>query len=295
MELLVTLHKKENFDELCKLDISGIIFGSLFAHGFELSLEDMVRINEKCEQLGLKRFVSINSLIGESDLEKLDAYIDLLKGLNVDGIYFSDFAVASKAYEKDIQDKLIYDPYNLNTNIKDISFFNDYNIPCVLARELTLEEITQICRSNPFMIDIQIFGYLRMSESKRKYISNYYRNFNINEDPTNKKDFTIREQSRDYRLPILEDDNGTCVYTDYVFAMFDELKDISKYIKHAIIDDLFIDFSLINEYVRYLPTINEENLPIIKDSLKEKYPNITLSNGYLFQKTTDTKVNDDKD
>ena len=47
MELLVTLHKKENFKEICKLDVAGVIFGSLFSHGYHLTLEELVEIIER--------------------------------------------------------------------------------------------------------------------------------------------------------------------------------------------------------------------------------------------------------
>ena len=290
MELLVTLHKMENLKEISKLDIQGVIFGSLFAHGYKLSLEDMVEVNNMCLKYNLKRYVSMNSLIDEDGLKKLDAYMDLLKELDVDGIYFSDFAILNKAYAKDMQKKLIYDPYNLNTNQKDVGFFAEYNIPCVLAREITLDEVVDIIKIHPFMCDMQIFGHLRMSESKRKYISNYFRNFNINENPEGKETYRLKEENRDYRMPIMEDEYGTCVYTDYVFAMFSELEKVSKYINHAIIDDLFLDSEVINEYIRNLPKIDNSTVEVIKESMEAKYPELTLSNGYLFQKTTDVKV-----
>lgn len=295
MELLVTLHKKENFKELSKLDITGVIFGSLFSHGYQMTLEEMVDINDQCLKYNFKRYVSINSLIQENDLDQLDAYIDLLKELDVDGIYFSDFAVANKAYAKDIQNKLIYDPYNLNTNEKDIAFFGEYDIPSVLSRELTFEELKEIVKSRPFLCDIQIFGHLRMSESKREYISNYFRNFNINENPKGKGTYSIKEQTRDYKMPIMEDKYGTCVYTDYVYAMFTELQELSKYINHAIIDDIFVTTELVNEYVRNLEKVNNENIDIIKESIKKNHPDINITSGYLYQKTTDVKVKDEQD
>lgn len=294
MELLVTLHKIENLNEITKLDIAGVIFGSLFSHGYKMSLEEMVEVNNTCLKYNLKRFVSLNALIKEDDLEKLDAYMDLLKELDVDGIYFNDFAILNKAYAKDMQKKLIYDPYNLNTNQKDISFFAEYNIPCVLARELTLDEIEEIIKAYPFMCDMQIFGHLRMSESKRKYISNYFKNFNINENPNGKETYRIKEEKREYKMPIMEDEYGTCVYTDYVFAMFSELSRVSKYLNHAIIDDLFLDSELINEYVRNIPKIDNMTVDVIKDSMLSKHPLLSFSSGYLFQKTTDTKVKDEK-
>ena len=295
MDLLVTLHKWENFTEICKLDVAGVIFGSSFAHGYQLSLEELVYINDQCRKNNFKRYIAINSLIQETDLEQLDAYLDLLKELDVDGIYFSDFAVANKAYEKDMQDKLIYDPYNLNTNGKDIAFFSEYDIPSVLSRELTLDEIKEIVTSRPFLCDIQIFGHLRIAESKREYISNYFRKFNINENPKNKETFTIKEQSRDYKMPIMEDEYGTCVYTDYIYAMFTELAEISKYINRAIIDDIFVEPEFINEYVRNLEKVNSENVEIIKDSIKKNNPNITLTSGYLYQKTANVKEKDEQD
>lgn len=294
MEILVTLHKKENFPEVCKLDVAGVIFGSLFAHGYQMSVEEMVDVNDLCVKYHLKRYVSINSLISEKDRDQLDAYMDLLIKLNVDGIYFSDFAVANKAYEKNIHDKLIYDPYNLNTNRKDIAFFAEYNVPTVLSRELTLEEILGIIKAHPYTTDIQIFGHLRIAESKREFITNYFRNFNINENPKKKENYSIQEQTREYRMPIMEDENGTCIYTDYVFAMFDELQEVSKYVVHAIIDDIFVSPELINEYSRNLSIVNKDNVEIIKEALKTNHPDVEISSGYLFQKTTDIKVNDEQ-
>ena len=295
MELLITLHKKENFKEICKLNISGVIFGSSFSHGYQLTLEELVDINDKCLKSNFKRYISINSLIQEKDLEQLDAYLDLVKELDVDGIYFSDFAVANKAYEKDMQDKLIYDPYNLNTNGKDIAFFGEYDIPSVLSRELTLDEIKEIVTSRPFLCDIQIFGHLRIAESKREYISNYYRNFNINENPKDKETFTIKEQTRDYKMPIMEDRYGTCIYTDYIYAMFTELAEISKYINRAIVDDIFVEPELVNDYVRALEKVNDENIDILKDSINKNHPNVSLTSGYLFQKTVNVKEKDEQD
>lgn len=293
MELLVTLHKKENFETLRKLDITGVVFGSEFAYGYDLSLDDLVIYSDKCLSFKLKRYISLNTTIQQNDLEKLDAYMDLIKELDFDGIYFSDFAVASKAFEKDLQDKLIYDPNSLVNNIHDIGFMADYNIPCVLARELTKEELEHICKLEPFKVDMQIFGHLRMSESKRYFITNYFRNFNINENPRNKKTYTLKEDNRDYRLPIYEDENGTCVYTDYVFALYGELTFFAKYLKRAIIDDLFLDFDVVVDYIRNIPNLSKETGDVIKESMKNKFPRYDFSTGYLFQKTTDTKVEDE--
>ena len=96
-------------------------------------------------------------------------------------------------------------------------------------------------------------------------------------------------------MPIMEDEYGTCIYTDYVYAMFTELYELSKYINRAIIDDIFVTPELVNEYVRNLEKVNPENVDIIKDSIKKNNPNVVITDGYLYQKTTDVKVNDEQD
>ena len=66
---------------------------------------------------------------------------------------------------------------------------------------------------------MQVFGHLKMSYSRRKFLGNYFKHIGSDVDLTNKRDVLLVEENRDYSLPIIEDRYGTRIYTDYIFLM----------------------------------------------------------------------------
>ena len=94
-------------------------------------------------------------------------------------------------------------------------------------------------------------------------------------------------------MPIVEDDYGTCIYTDYILEMFNELPELRPYLKRGIIDTMFIeDDGLIVQICRDYKRLTEQNKAFLKESLYHNYPD-EYSSGYLYQKTNITKDEQD--
>ncbi|MDO5440305.1 MAG: U32 family peptidase [Erysipelotrichaceae bacterium] len=289
MELLVSLHDKSILERLSKSGIDGFIFGGQFSMKYNYSNEEIKDINDFCLINNLKRYISIDAFILENDKNDLYNYLDFISSLNSDGIYFNDMAIIYNAEKYGLQDKLIYDPSTLMTNANDISFYKDKGIDVVLARELTLDEIIEIVKKYPYELDMQVFGHLRMSYSKRKFLTNYFKEINKDIDIVNKEDITLVEETRNYKTPIKETKYGTSIYTDYVLLIYEEYAYLNKLLKRAIIDSEFISNDILFEVLRDAKRISVDNSGFLKSTFIKKHPEIDFSTGYLYQKTVNKK------
>lgn len=289
MELLVGLKSKDLLSIISKSGADGIIFGSLYSFKYNYSFAELVDISNYCLENKLKRYLSIDTLISEDDLERVHGYLNQVSELNLDGIYFSDLVVYKYFKDRNIDIQLIYDPGNLNTNINDISFFVTQGVDCVIARELTIEEIIKMVKALPNKLDMQVFGHLRMSYSKRKFLTNYFKEINNDVTYLDSNDIRLVEESRNYQLPIKETIYGTCIYTDYCLTMYEELGYLKDYLKRAIIDFEFESDRMIVDVIRDIEHLSKNNGEFLDKKIKVDYPNVNFSDGYLYQKTVDKK------
>ena len=284
MELLVTLSSINNLSKFVLCDVDGIIFGGPFSLRFNYSLEEMEDISEYCKEYGLKRYVTIDSFISEEDKVLLYDYIDFLKKLDPDGIYFTDLGIISVVGDN-FKDKLIYDPDTLITNSLDSMFYLKQGIGVVLSRELNMDEVLKILNNNKNKVDMQVFGRLKLSYSRRKFLSNYFKHINKDYDVCGNHNLKLVEENRDYSLPIIEDKYGTRIYSDFILLIYKEFLDLKGLLKRAIIDDTLLgDDTLVFDVLRDIKRLSYENCDFIKDNLTNKYKYETFSSGYLYQK-----------
>lgn len=292
MELLVTLRNTRNIEKL-RYVCDGFIVGSFFASGYSYSVEDLRKINNYCKENNLKFYICIDNFIDEEDKSQLYNYFDFIKSLNVDGIYFHDLGVIEIAKAFNLEKKLIYDGYTILCNSLDVAFYMSKGLNgVVLSRELTFTELETIVRNNPKCCDVMIFGHPRMSYSKRKFLTNYFKEINIHYDYLNKKTLSLVEEKRNYKMPIIEDQSGTKIYTDYILQMYKELSVIRPYINRGIVDSLFIDDDKVIAALRDYKHVTNENASFLLEGLNMKYPD-DYSTGYLYQKTNITKDEQD--
>ncbi len=289
MELLLTLRKIELLEKVLPF-IDGVICGKYFTNAYDYSVEDLQRISLYCKRMGKKFYVILDQFISEDEKMLLLEYMDLIDSLYVDGIYFHDLGVFDAARTYGLTSKLIYDGKSVMCNSLDAGFLLDRGIDSVvLSSELTLEEVTKILRDHPGRIDMRIFGHQRVSYSRRHFLSNYFREIGKEYDFLGKQTLSLVEEQRDYKMPILEDKNGTYIYTDYILTMFDELPALRQQLKRGIIDTVFIeDENKIAQICRDYRRVDSNNVDFIRDSFYLRFPD-RYGTGYLYQKTNITK------
>ncbi|MBQ6478807.1 MAG: U32 family peptidase [Erysipelotrichaceae bacterium] len=289
MELLVTLRKKSLLEKVTP-SVDGVIIGRVFTSGYHYTLEEIRDISTYCHENYLKCYIAMDNFISEDDLETLDAYLAFLRELDISGIYFHDLGVMERAIPYGLLPKLIYDGKTVLCNSLDTAFMLKQGIgSAVISRELTLSEVRHIIQNNSGRVDMQIFGHLRLSYSRRKFLTNYFKQIGKEYDYLNKETLKLVEEKRDYALPIVEDDQGTMIYSDYIFEMVRELVEFRKDLRAGIIETLFMeDENLIVQICRDFSRLTIENKEFIRNNLIYNHPD-NYATGFLYQKTNINK------
>ncbi|MCR4855426.1 MAG: U32 family peptidase [Erysipelotrichaceae bacterium] len=289
MELLVTLRKAELLQKILPF-ADGVICGRFFTTGYHLSSEDLKEVCSLCRKSGKKFYIAMDDFISEDEKILLYDYLDMIDEMDVDGIYFHDLGIYDAARSYGLIPKLIYDGKTVLCNSLDSAFMLDQGIDSVvISRELTLNEVREILKNHSGRVDMQIFGHLRMSYSKRRFLSNYFRQIGKEYDYFGKETLALVEEQREYRMPVVEDAEGTFIYSDYIFTMFSEISELRPYLRRGIIDTLFInDENMIAQVCRDYRRINTPNQKFIEDSFYHNFPE-SYSSGYLYLKTNISK------
>jgi len=144
------------------------------------TLNDLKEIVERCNQHNVKTYITLNTILYDQDLELMRTICDAAKKYQVSAIIACDIAVITYA-------QFIGQPVHISTqlnvtNIEGVRYYAQFADVIVLARELTLEQITHICRTieeenicgpsgQPVRIEIFIHGALCVAISGKCHMS----------------------------------------------------------------------------------------------------------------------------
>ena len=143
-------------------------------------LDDLVTISEICKENNIRTYITLNTVVYDSELEEMKRVIDAAKENGITAIIASDQSVIHYAFSKKME---IHMSTQTNiTNIEAIKFYSMFADVMVTARELNLDQVKtitdtiekeQIKGPSGELIQIEIFahGALCMAVSGKCYLS----------------------------------------------------------------------------------------------------------------------------
>ena len=241
---IVTIHDLKNIKKLKEAGADAIIIGVedfSIRQSLTISLRDLKGVVLQCHALNLKLYVNALRFFMEDELNLLETFLKACKEADVDGIYYSDEGVFYEAQKQGMESLLIYQPETLITNHMDIAFYLELGIQSVsLAHECSLEEILQMTEQTK-EVEILISGYFSILYSRRMLVTNYLDAIKSNEKG-HKKVLDLIESTRQDRMPIVEDDYGTHIFSE---APIQSQKELPVLKEHGLyrfrIDSIFMD------------------------------------------------------
>ena len=182
--------------------------------------DDMRRIVEECSANGVKTYLTVNTIVYDSDMELMHGIVDAAKAAGVSAIIASDMAVILYA-QKIGQEVHISTQVNV-TNVDAVRFYSQFADVMVLARELNLEQVKNIHETiekegikgpggKPVRLEMFCHGALCMAVSGKCYMSLHEMNSSANRGACN------QICRRSYRLT--DNETGEELTVDNKFIM----------------------------------------------------------------------------
>lgn len=273
--------------------------GSVVVHVKEFSLrgidyfsyDEFKIIHEETRTHGIQMYVDMTCFFTEDEMYACESFLQYVKKLDVDGIYFGDEGILEVAIKLKMEDKLMYHPDTLITNANDVLFYLDEGLKAViLAKELSFEEILEMADQLPNKkIESFIHGRQTMMHSKRTLLSNYFSFLKKDYEVKGKQSFVIQEEQRREEMPIMEDQHGTHMFSGFSLMSFHEIKDLVKHgISQFRVEGLFFDEAMSLQAIRdYHAVLNGAKTAeeCILYYTKDENPH-HFTSGYYYDKTS---------
>lgn len=221
-------------------------FGARVAAGN--SIEDIKEIIEFAHIFNVKVHVTINTILKDDELSQVTELIRKLYDIGVDAIIVQDMAIVSLAVENKLPPIVLHASTQCNNrSLEKVKFWENIGFSrVILARELSLEQIKNICENTDVEIETFVHGALCVSYSGQCYMSCYIggRSANRGEcaQPCRKKYTLVDDKgnvlAKDKHLLSLKDFNASKYLSELVnagvksFKIEGRLKD-KNYVKNV--------------------------------------------------------------
>lgn len=215
--------------------LAGASFGMrAFAGNFdEHTIYDATRL---CKEAGVRTHVTINTMPRGDEVEQLPRWLEILQDAGVDAVIVADlgaFRLAERyapALERHISTQA-----SVSNPVTARAWYELGAKRVILARELSLEEVSAIRRETPPGLEIEAFvhGAMCVSYSGRCLLSNYMTGRDASRgacaQPCRYQYYLMEEKRPGEYFPVFEDEKGTYIMNSRDMCMIDhvgELMDI---------------------------------------------------------------------
>lgn len=176
--------------------------------------EDLGEVVRRCRERGVRSYLAVNTIVYDHDLEAIEDLLDKALQAGVSAVIASDISVilATRARGLEVH---ISTQQNIS-NIRAVEFFSAYADTMVLARELSLTQVKEICRQidqrgikgpSGRKVEVEIFGHgaLCMAISGKCYLSLHAHNSSANRGACRqdcRRAYVVRDKETGYELEV---------------------------------------------------------------------------------------------
>lgn len=192
--------------------IEGLNMRARSSHNFTLT--DLGQIASVCQKHGVKSYLTVNTIIYDEDMPLMKDILDAAKAAGLSAVIASDVAAMRYANAAGLE---VHLSTQLNiTNAEALRFYARFADVAVLARELNLEQVGQICRQivdedikgpggERIRIEMFCHGALCMAVSGKCYLSLHEMNVSANRGACMqicRRGYTVKDRESDVELNV---------------------------------------------------------------------------------------------
>ncbi|MGI6223611.1 MAG: peptidase U32 family protein [Prevotella sp.] len=218
-EIMAPVGSRESLAAALQAGADSVYFGigqlNMRSHSANhFNIEDLREIAQTCNEQGVKTYLTVNTLIYDSDIDYMRRIIDAAAEAGITAVIASDVAVMNYCREKDVE---VHLSTQLNIgNVEALKFYSQFADVVVLARELNMEQVAyiheqiekqQIKGPKGELVRIEMFchGALCMAVSGKCYMSLHAANRSANRGECTqicRRSYTVTDDETGYQLDI---------------------------------------------------------------------------------------------
>ena len=184
-EIMAPVGSRESLAAAIQSGADSIYFGieklNMRAHSAStFTITDLQEIAETCNQHGIKSYLTVNTIIYDEDIPLMHEIVDAAKKAGISAVIASDVAVMT--YCRTVGQEVHLSTQLNISNIEALRFYAQFADVVVLARELNMDQVTEIHRQaveqgicgpsgRPIRIEMFCHGALCMAISGKCYMS----------------------------------------------------------------------------------------------------------------------------
>jgi Collagenase and related proteases len=176
--------------------------------------EDLRKIVATCNENNVKSYLTVNTILYDNDLTLMREIIDVAKESKVSAVICADVAALMYANSIGVE---VHLSTQLNiSNVESLKFYAQFADVVVLARELNMEQVSEIYQTiikdnihgkSGELIRIEMFchGALCMAVSGKCYLSLHEKNISANRGACNqicRRGYTVKDKDSEIELEI---------------------------------------------------------------------------------------------
>ncbi len=243
----------------------------------EEEIEELVTfLNKRKKEV----FISLNKNIKNKDLPFLEETMLKLNNLKIKGVLFYDVALLQIWKKHSFNYDLVWAQEHFVANYDTCNYYHELGVRYgLLSTEITLKEVEDIIENSSMKFILPLFGYLPMFASFRHLVYNYMDYFNYPKTATH---YIMEKEKKSYQ--IIDDDNGTIVYSHNIINGLEETLKLKKEGLHYFLLNSFgIEDDKFVKVVTMVREVNEENIKKLDEQIFKMFDNV--DKGFLYQET----------
>lgn len=212
--------------------LAGQQFGMRASAG-NFSMDELKRASEMVHAQGKKLYVTCNTLPREYELEGLPAFLEQVQDAKCDALIVADFGVISLA-KRHAPDVALHVSTQFGVvNSAAATMLHDLGASrVVLARELTMDEISSLRANTPKELELEAFvhGAMCVSFSGRCLLSNFLTHRDAQRgacaQPCRWKYHLVEPNRQTEKFEISEEDEGTYIMNSRDMCMIEHIPEL---------------------------------------------------------------------
>jgi len=195
------------------------------------SLEEMRRAMEYATKHHVKVYVACNIYARNFEQEDLETFLEKIGEINPDALIVTDPGIIRSARRLIPEIPLHLSTQSNTTNYQAVRFWEEFGIKRInAARELSLDEIQEICRRTSIEIEAFVHGAMCISYSGRCLLSSFLTGRDSNRGMCShpcRWNYSVVEEFRPGKyMPIREDPRGTYIFNSKDLCMIEHIPEL---------------------------------------------------------------------